>query len=249
MSLPLLAIAIGCVFLAALCQSVTGFGFALVLVPLLSLVWGIKQTVVLSVLLGPVAALPAVIQLRRHARPRVVAGLLAGGLAGVPAGTALLVLADAAMLRLLIAAVVLLSTVMLLRGATLREPQRPLALALLVGTVSGILRSATSMGGPPVTLYLLGLRYDARTFVATSATAYVLGSIFAVAALLMAGQVTAPVIAGAGSTVPAMLTGSIIGLQVRRQLSERRFRALALLVMLGTSLVALLPALRGLAPG
>jgi uncharacterized membrane protein YfcA len=232
-----------CVLLASFCQSTTGFGFALVLVPLLSLFWDIKATVVLTVLLGPFAAAPALIPLWRHARRPVVLGLLAGGVAGSPAGTALLVLADPDVLRVMVALVVLLSTVALMRGAAMREPRRPLAASLTVGALSGALRSATSMGGPPVTLYLLSLRYNARAFVATSTAAYLLSSVYTVALYAVAGKVTGSVLGLGTAAVPAMAAGAVLGGWARARLSERRFRAAALTLLAGTSLTAIFPVL------
>lgn len=143
----LIALAVGCAFLAAVCQTALGFGFALILVPLLSLFWDLKAAIVISLLLSPVSSVLAVTELWRHARWRVVGGLFAGSWVGVPVGAGLLVLASPALLRLLVGLVILLSTSVTLLGVSLGEPRRPMLAALTVGAISGALRSATSMGG------------------------------------------------------------------------------------------------------
>lgn len=243
MPATLLAVVTACVFVAAVCQSVSGFGFALVLVPLLSLFWDVKAAVVLTVMLGPFAAAPVLAPVRRHARRPVVLGLLVGGFIGSPAGAALLVLADPDVLRVAVALIVLLSTVILLRGFVIREPRRPLAAAVVVGAVSGALRSATSMGGPPVTLYLLGLRYDPRAFVATSTASYLLSSIYTVGLYAVAGKVTGSLLGMGAAAVPAMAAGAFLGGWIRARLSEPRFRFVAIALMGGTSLAAVAPVL------
>ncbi|NIM31719.1 MAG: sulfite exporter TauE/SafE family protein, partial [Pseudomonas stutzeri] len=47
----------------------TGFGFALVMVPLLSLVWDVKLAVVTTTLLGTAALVPLAIEARQHIWP------------------------------------------------------------------------------------------------------------------------------------------------------------------------------------
>jgi uncharacterized protein len=214
-----LAYAIGCVFVAALCQSATGFGFALVVVPLLALVWDVKASVALSVIVGPISAVPAVL------------------------GTLLLATADPTVLRVAVAAVIAFSTVVTVVGVRLREPRRPLLAGLLVGGVSGVLRSATSMGGPPVSLYLLGLRYPPRAFVATNSVYYLLGSVVAIAALLLARQAPAEVLTVGLAAVPALALGTYTGRWLRMRLPERVFRAFVVVMLLATSAVVLAPIL------
>ena len=117
MTVPLIVTAVCCFVVAALLQATTGFGFALVFVPLLSLTHDLKTVVAVSVLAGPISALPAVVQLRRHVDWRLVAWLLAGSLVGAPLGTLLLDAASATLLRVLVSATILASTLTIVAGA------------------------------------------------------------------------------------------------------------------------------------
>jgi uncharacterized protein len=232
---------VGCVFLAAVCQTALGFGFALVLVPLLSLFWDLKGAIAVSLLLSAVSSVLTVADLWRQARWRVVAGLFAGSWVGVPIGAALLVLASPSLLRLLVASIILVSTLVTLRGVTLGQPRRPVAAALIVGAISGLLRSATSMGGPPVALYLLGMRYPPAAFVGTNASFYLLGSGVSIAALAITGRVTERELTISLTAVPALLVGAWIGRHLRTRLAERVFRSLAAGLLLATSGAILAP--------
>lgn len=243
----LTALAIACVFLAAICQTALGFGFALVLVPLLSLFWDLKVTIALALLLGPASSVLIVLDLWRHARWSVVAGLTAGSLVGVPLGTALLVLASPLVLRLLVAVVILGSTLVTLRGVAPAQPRRPVAAALTVGAVSGALRSATSLGGPPVALYLLALRYPATAFVGTTASYVLLGSLASVAGLATAGRLTEPVLTMAAWVIPALLAGTWLGRRLRARFSEGVFRLLVAALLVATSSAILAPVIVKLA--
>lgn len=230
------------IFFAAACQATLGFGFALVLVPLLSLFWNIKSAIVISLLFSSVSSVLTAVELRKHTNWRIVGGLFAGSLVGVPAGAALLVVASAGPLRLVIASVIILSTLIMLRDMTFIRPSRPLTASLVVGAISGALRSATSMGGPPVTLFLLSMRYPAATFVGTSATFYLLGGTVSVIALGFAGRISPDEVALCLATSPALLAGLGIGRYVRTRLPEHAFRFLAIGLLLWTSVLILAPA-------
>lgn len=237
----LIALVVGFVFLAAVCQAAVGFGFALVLVPLLSLFWGLKDTIAISILLGPISSLFVVMELWRHARWRVVGGLTAGSLVGVPIGAALLVLADPLPLRLLVALVILFSTFLTFRGARFDQPRRPVTASLFVGACSGTLRTATSMGGPPVALYLLALRYPTAAFVGTNASYVLLGSLASVGGLAVAGRVSESILRMVVFAIPALLVGGWLGRHIRAHFSENVFRILVAILLLLTGVAAIAP--------
>jgi uncharacterized membrane protein YfcA len=67
-------------FLAAVCQSVTAFGFALVMVPLLTLVWDVKPAIVTSTLLSTAFMIPLLYEARSHVQPLAIAPLLVGSI-------------------------------------------------------------------------------------------------------------------------------------------------------------------------
>src|SRR3990172_1473756 len=86
-------------FLAATCQSVTGFGFALTMTPLLALAWDVKPTIATSILLGELILFPLLAEVRGHVSVRRVSGLFAGFVVGVPPGILLLERLDGDALR------------------------------------------------------------------------------------------------------------------------------------------------------
>lgn len=238
-----LVLAMLCVFVATLCQTTVGFGFALIFVPLTLLFSDVKETIAVSLLLGPLTSLPTALELWSHARWRVVAGLVAGSFVGVPAGTALFVLASPTTLRVLVACLILFSVVAMLRGLSLPKTKSVLAPALAVGAISGVLRSATSMGGPPVALYLLGLRYPTAAFVGTNSTYFLLGSVASIAGLLAAGRITGSVLELIAVSIPALVIGVWSGRRLRARFSERVFRALAGALLAASSCAILIPLL------
>lgn len=240
--LTIVVLGVVCALVASLCQTATGFGFALVFVPLLSLGWGVKAAVATSVVLGPVAAAPAVVELWRVTRWRVVAVLLAGSFVGAPAGAVLLAVASATTLRVIVAVLIVTSTAAVLR-LPVRDRQERVPAMLGVGVVSGVLRSSTSIGGPPVAIYLFGLRYPPGAFVGTNGAYYLLGSFVSIAVLIGARQAGAATFTVALAAAPAVLCGGMLGRALRARASEATFRTAVILLLLVTSAAVLAPVL------
>ncbi|WP_226346283.1 sulfite exporter TauE/SafE family protein [Agilicoccus flavus] len=136
------------VAVAAVVQLATGFGFALVSVPLLALVTDAHQAVLLALLLATVDNLGQAVEGRKVVDRSVIGRLLLGALVGLPLGCIAFTRSDARVLQLTIGAVILVTVVALARGATLARSSR--RVDLLVGTLSGMLTTCTGTNGPPV---------------------------------------------------------------------------------------------------
>jgi uncharacterized membrane protein YfcA len=223
--------------LAALCQSLSGFGFSLLVVPPLSIVLGARQAVVVANLLSAFLGLLMAGRLRRAIDWRLGGTLFAGALAGMPVGLAVLLAVDAAVLRVIIAVTVLVSTAVLWRGVRIRRTSRPGDLA--AGFVSGVLNTSTSMSGPPVVVYLQGREVPATGFRATLAAYFLASSAVAVALLAAGGEVSGASfgysVVGAVTILPAWALGS----RLARRVDEAQFRRLVMAVLVLSAAVAI----------
>src|SRR3990172_7546953 len=93
--------------LASAAQGLTGFGFALVIVPFLLLAVDVRETVVISTLLGIASTGLLMARLRRHVLWPLALRLLAGSVGGMRAGLAILLLVREQARRFAVAAIVL----------------------------------------------------------------------------------------------------------------------------------------------
>ena len=82
------------IFLAAFTQGLTGFGFALTSLPLLSFVVGVKEAVPLAALCGFVVNIYLTYQLKAHIDFKEVKLLIVGSVIGIPLGVFFLSEAD-----------------------------------------------------------------------------------------------------------------------------------------------------------
>ena len=86
------------VLLASLVQGCTGFGFALVTVPVLLFFLPHTQVPPIVVMLSLLNNVIVAIESRREITPRLILPLIAGGLIGIPAGVYVLKVIDPAAL-------------------------------------------------------------------------------------------------------------------------------------------------------
>jgi uncharacterized membrane protein YfcA len=165
---------------AALAQAVTGFGSALVAVPLLALVTDPVTAVVVATGVSLLLSSGAAWRERAHIDVRPARTLTVAGVVGMPAGLLVLQLLDEPLLTAGIAATMLVLVVLVASG--LRVPGRALPVA---GLASGALLTSTGMNGPPLVMALVGsepLRYRA-----TLQAVFALQDLVAVAAFAVLG--------------------------------------------------------------
>jgi uncharacterized membrane protein YfcA len=238
--------AVGVAFLAAGTQSLTGFGFALVTVPLLSLFWDVKLAVVTSAVLGTVAIVPLTVEVRGRIRPWKVAPLILGSLLGIPAGIVILDRIDPEALKILVAAVVIVASLVLYFAPRMRLERGGIGSPLLAGMLSGVLRGSTSMGGPPAVLYLLSREREMEEFRSILLAFFLPSSLLTVIGLAIVGRVTPEVLGTSGAALPALAIGLLAGAWVRLRVQQEAFRTVVLAVLVFTSIGVIVSASGGI---
>jgi hypothetical protein len=227
---------IGIAFLAAGCQSLTGFGSALVAVPLLSLYLDAKLAVVISTFLSTIVSTPLIFQVRRQLHIMKVMPLAIGGVVGVPVGVVILKLVDADVLKILVGAVVILASALLFLAPRLTFGGRNTLSGLVTGALSGLLRASTSMAGPPVVLYTLSHENDIEEFRSTVLGVFLVTGIIALPGLIIADLVSRDAVIAALVALPGMAAGLLVGTRLRSRVQPALFRTLVLAVLVVTSI-------------
>jgi len=140
-------------FAAAFVHGVAGFAFALLAVPLLVLLWPLREVVPLVALFGGTINGLLLLSLRRHFRLRRVLSLLLGAIPGILVGVIFLARAPERDLRLVLA--------LLLVGYGiwgLWNPRPRIRLGegwgYFFGFLAGALGAALNTPGPPVVVYV-----------------------------------------------------------------------------------------------
>ena len=222
-----------------LVRGTTGFGAAMDMTPSLALLLGPKVAVPIALLLETFAAatmLPAAASL---ARWRVIAPIGAAAVCAVPLGGLLLQGADPATLRRLIALTVMVFSLALLFGPRFRGAHR-LRTSIALGALSGTMLGATSIGGPPVILYLLSGPDDAAVTRANLTLYIVLVSAAGLVMLGVGGLLDAAALRTAATLTIPFVIGVAAGSGLFSRFSDQRFRQLTIAFMFAVSLGVLL---------
>ncbi len=230
---------LGIVLLAGVVRGVSGFGGAMLIAPPLSVLLDPVAAVIHALALEAVAAVAILPWIWRGLEARTLSLIGIPALAAIPVGGLLLVTLDADPIRRMLALTVIgFSAVMMLGFRHSAPPRRGPAAA--VGAASGLLFGATSMGGPPVILYLLsGPASHATT--RANLMAYI-SAASAVALILpwQAGHLTGEVARSVALLVLPYLIGIQLGARLFPLIDERLFRKLTLAFMMAVSAFTLL---------
>jgi uncharacterized membrane protein YfcA len=227
-------------FTAALVAGLAGFAFGLVAAAVWLHILTPVQTTALIVGFGLLVQGFSVWQLRHALNWHRLLPFLVGGAVGVPVGVELLRWTSAAHLRSAIGVVLIcFSVYSLVRPKLARMTAGGRAADAGIGIVSGVLGSATGLGGivPTVWCSLRGWSKDEQRAVFQPVAV----AIFAMTALWLGGTGLL-----AGDTIrlfaiglPAVLAGLWLGLRLYGRLDEAGFRKLVLVLLLisGAALV------------
>lgn len=214
-----------------LVRGTTGFGASMVMTPALSVVLGPRTAVPVSLLLETFAALPMLPAAAAIARWRVITPISLAAFVTVPLGGWLLAGADPQVLRILIAGTVIVFSLALLSGRRYHGPTRT-GTSVGLGALSGAMLGATSIGAPPVILYLLSGPDPARTTRA-NLTLYVVAISAAGLAMLAArGLMGAATLVYAAWLALPFAVAVMVGSRLFARFSDQRFRQLTMVFML-----------------
>lgn len=238
-----LAFLVGFAFIAGLARGFSGFGAALIFVPLASTVIGPKTAVPLLLVVDGILMTGMIPNaLRWGDRPRVLV-MAAGAVVGVPIGAWLLSRLDPLLIRWSIAALVLSLLALLVSGWRYHGQPRPPATAL-VGLVSGLLSGIAQVGGPPVVAYWLGGAIKPIVVRANIILYFAISTVLSAVSYVWGGLITAEVLALSLVVAPLYAFGLWLGSHMFGVAAEATFRRVCYL-MIGASSILSLPILDG----
>jgi len=243
----LIAASVGIAALAAFGQAVSGFGFALISVPLLSLSLEPAAAVAVATMLGFVLTIGSSLQQRAHVQWRTVAVVSATGLIGMPFGLLALQLLDARWLSLVIGGTVIVMVVVLARRhrRAAQDGQLPTRSVAVAGALSGALLTSTAMNGPPLVAALHGMGLQPRPFRASLQAAFVLQDAVAIVGFALVGRVTGEGLTAVAAGIPGLLIGWLIGDFAFGRINPAAFRWIVLAMLMATGSLAIVQAILG----
>jgi len=236
---------------AAIAQAAVGFGFAVLFTPLLALALGARDAIAMSLLLSMTLSLVLYFADKPRAPLRSVLPMFLAATVVTPIGTYFLAVADERLLRIAIGVAVLASVIgTFLSPHPAEERPKHMSTILGVGVISGIMRGATGMGGPPVVIYehWRGAaqgeirRYLLAYFALTGVTGTLLAALSGIVA--QRPVFTLDMLLHSTAGIPAVVIALYGGRYIRPRLSDFWFRTLSMALLLFTAAVSILGAIR-----
>ena len=223
---------------AGLVRGFSGFGGAMVYMPLVAAVYEPRIAAVTILLVDFLSATPFAIPEMRRCTWREVLPITLAMVVGVPFGTWALIVLDPIPLRWAIAVLVLSLLPVLASGWRYRGAPR-LPISLGVGLFSGVSAGAVQIAGPPVILYWLSggssaviVRANLMVFFMMCGVALVIA--YAAEGLFTANSLALSLLLG----IPYVL-GMGIGSYYFRGSSDRLYRRIAYLIIALAALLSL----------
>ncbi|GFN22309.1 sulfite exporter TauE/SafE family protein [Thermanaeromonas sp. C210] len=230
------------VCLAAALQGITGFGFALISVPLLFLVYDPHTAVGINIIISFFSLLVLTIRVRQAVIRPAVLNLFFGSLVGIPLGVYIFLHFNVQELKLMTGIVTALCSLMLLRGVTIKNATGTLW-ERIIGSISGFLTGSIGMPGPPIILFLSNQHLPKERFRATSAAYFTLVYPASLLLLISLGGINAHVALTALTLIPFAVLGGYLGYRLFPLIPQAQFQRGVPLLVLGTAIYAVFTSL------
>ncbi len=226
------------VLAAAFLQSLSGFGFAIVVMPVLTLILGLQTSAPLVSLTALTVYTINVTRFRRAIHAGEVLRLGLASALGVPMGIWVLSNIEGTLVKQALGLVLLLFALYsLVRPATSWVPSPKWVYP--AGFLAGCLGGAYNTPGPPAIVYGTLRQWPRDEFRAVLQSLFLVNGVLVVASHVAAGHLTTPVLTYYLYTVPALAVGILLASRVDTRVDRERFRILVMVMifLLGLSLL------------
>jgi uncharacterized membrane protein YfcA len=230
------------ILIASIVKGLTGFGFALTSLPLLTMFLTPKTAVPLITVCSVFLDGYTFSEARRLVQYKEISPLVVSGIVGMILGTYFLVSLDSDAIRLAIGIVTLLFTLASLMGVK-REISNARTASIPVGLISGVLGGLTSISGPPVILFFNNQNVEKTVFRANLIAYFFSIYLATVPSYFFGNLLTLDLLGSSIVMVPIMFLGANIGIRASKKVNEILFKKITLLLLLFTGIMTILSAL------
>ena len=230
-------------FVSGTARGFSGFGSALIFMPLASSLAAPRLVAALLLIIDFVAAAPLLPNAWIQADRKATAVMVSGALVGVPIGTYFLSRLDPVATRWIISGFVFALLMLLLSGWRYRGKDHP-ALSVGIGGLSGFCSGLAQTGGPPIVGYWLGRPLPPVIARANILLFFGASDFFSLVSYSLTGLITADAIRFSLLVGPVYGIGVWSGAQLFGRASEKLFRGICYALIAAAVMVGL-PALDG----
>lgn len=222
-------------------RGLTGFGAALVMTPLLLLLFDAKTAIVSAATVQMVIGIALMYQVWAQTDGTYLRLLAPWSVAGIVIGALVFVRVDALLLKRLLGVVVVLfaaRSLLALRGGARGRVRWHTRWGYGAGLLSGVFGALLGTSGPPVVIFLENQLTHGGTLRATLIAYFMFVDSVRMAGYALGGLVSSETLWISAAMLPTAFLGSYLGSHLHLRLNERAFRAAvgALLMLTGVLL-------------
>src|SRR4051812_22547217 len=231
-------------FVSATARGFSGFGSALIFMPLASSIAAPRLVAALLLIIDFVAAAPLVPNAWKKADRKATAVMVFGALIGVPIGTYFLSRLDPVTTRWIISGFVFALLLLLLSGWRYRGKDHA-SISIGIGSLAGFCSGLAQTGGPPIVGYWLGRPIPSVIARANILLFFGASDFFSAVSYGATGLITADAITFSLVVGPVYAIGVWFGASLFGWASETLFRAICY-ALIAAAVIIGLPALDGM---
>ena len=233
---------IGIIFLSSIFHGLTGFGFALIATPL-ALLFLDKMSVITAMLVISVGINGYLVKtIKRSIKKEIVIGLFLASLLGMPIGLVIINNIAINQLKVLVGVVAIVFTFILYFTRIRLSKSR--LITFVMGFISGLLTTSTSMNGPPVVFLLTGRGLSKKDFRKSAVSYFFLMSIISLGLFYLNGVASNVGLVYGLVAIPFSFGASFIGNKLSSKVPNDWFRAIVLTGVLLAGLSSIISGLR-----
>ena len=216
------------ILLASFLQGITGFGFALIAVPLLSLfIPEIRNITPIIVIYSFLTNIIIVYKSRHYIDFKKIIPLIIFGIIATPIGTYLLLYVKVNTLKIIIGSIITFTAFAMFKNSKIKIKNQSLSYGI-VGLLSGFLNGSTGLSGPPVVLFLTNQNTDKEIFRANLTFYGISTNIFAIIIFSVEGIINTSVLNFTLLYLPALIIGVLAGIKISTKINQIIFRNLTI---------------------
>jgi uncharacterized protein len=218
-------------FTSALLQGLSGFGFSILAIPLISFILIPKTSVPILLIYSIIINITVLASTRKALDLKKIWLLLLGAVIAIPFGTKLLIILPENIIRGFIGILILIFGTVLLSGLRIKFKRSKLIM-LPIGFLSGILGASISISGPPIIIYFTSLETEKQEFRGNLAIYFFLLNLFTIPVYFMNGLFTGEVLRNTLIYLPALVAGVLTGNLISSKIKDSHFRLITLYLLL-----------------
>jgi uncharacterized protein len=228
-------------FVSGLARGFSGFGSALIFMPLASSIAAPRLVAALLLIIDTIGAAPLLPRAWQEADRKATAIIVLGALVGVPIGTYLLTRLDPVTTRWIISGFVAVLLVLLISGWRYRGKDH-VALSVGIGALSGFCSGLAQTGGPPIVGYWLGRPVSSVIARANILLFFGASDFFSVVSYAVSGLITLDAIKFSLVIGPVYAVAIKVGASLFGRASDALFRGICY-ALIAAAVIVGLPAL------